>query len=29
VANLFIRMKPDFDFLKWAGEPPTKANVWG
>ena len=29
VANLFIRMKPDFDFLKWASEPPTKANVWG
>ncbi len=29
VANLFIRMKPDFDFLKWASEPPTKQNVWG
>jgi len=29
VANLFIRMKPDFDFLKWASEPPTKANIWG
>jgi hypothetical protein len=29
VANLFIRMKPDFDFLKWASEEPTKANVWG
>jgi hypothetical protein len=29
VANLFIRMKPDFDFLKWASEPATKANVWG
>jgi hypothetical protein len=28
VANLFIRMKPDFDFLKWASEPPTKKNVW-
>ena len=28
VANLFIRMKPDFDFLKWASEPATKANVW-
>jgi hypothetical protein len=29
VANLFIRMKPDFDFVKWASEPATKANVWG
>ncbi len=29
VANLFIRMKPDFDFLEWAGGPATKANVWG
>ena len=29
VANLFIRMKPDFDFLKWASEPATKKNVWG
>jgi hypothetical protein len=28
VANLFIRMKPDFDFLEWANEPATKANVW-
>jgi hypothetical protein len=28
VANLFIRMKPDFDFLKWASEPATKANIW-
>jgi hypothetical protein len=28
VANLFIRMKPDFDFEKWASEPATKANVW-
>lgn len=28
VANLFIRMKPDFDFLKWASEPPTKKNIW-
>ena len=28
VANLFIRMKPDFDFLAWASEPPTQANVW-
>ena len=28
VANLFIRMKDDFDFLKWASEPPTKDNVW-
>ena len=28
VANLFIRMKDDFDFLKWASEPPTKQNVW-
>jgi hypothetical protein len=23
VANLFIRMKPDFDFLKWASEEPA------
>ena len=29
VANLFIRMKPDFDFLKWANAAPTTANVWG
>jgi hypothetical protein len=29
VANLFIRMKPDFDFLKWANDPPTTTNVWG
>ncbi|MEO6152678.1 MAG: hypothetical protein ABIT09_03550 [Croceibacterium sp.] len=28
VANLFIRMKPDFDLLKWAGEEPGKANIW-
>lgn len=28
VANLFIRMKNDFDFLKWASEAPTKDNVW-
>jgi len=28
VANLFIRMKPDFDFLKWASEPATKTSVW-
>ena len=28
VANLFIRMKPDFDFLKWASEPPTTSNIW-
>jgi hypothetical protein len=28
VANLFIRMKPDFDFLKWASEPPTTNNIW-
>ena len=28
VANLFIRMKDDFDFLKWASEPPSKDNVW-
>ena len=28
VANLFIRMKDDFDFLKWASEPPTRTNVW-
>jgi hypothetical protein len=28
VANLFIRMKDDFDFLEWASEPPTKQNVW-
>lgn len=29
VANLFIRMKPDFDFQKWASEPPTTKNIWG
>jgi hypothetical protein len=29
VANLFIRMKPDFDFLKWASEPPTARNIQG
>lgn len=29
VANLFIRMKPDFDFVKWASEPPTSKNIWG
>ena len=28
VANLFIRMKPDFDFLAWASATPTKTNVW-
>jgi hypothetical protein len=28
VANLFIRMKPDFDFLKWASEPATRTDVW-
>ena len=28
VANLFIRMKPDFDFLEWAGAEPTTTNVW-
>ena len=28
VANLFIRMKPDFDFLKWASEPAAKTDVW-
>ena len=28
VANLFIRMKPDFDFLAWASVTPTKTNVW-
>lgn len=28
VANLFIRMKDDFDFLKWASEEPTRENVW-
>ena len=29
VANLFIRMKPDFDFLKWANAAPTSQNIWG
>ena len=29
VANLFIRMKPDFDFLAWANAAPTTTNVWG
>ncbi|MEO6040596.1 MAG: hypothetical protein ABIP41_01735 [Croceibacterium sp.] len=28
VANLFIRMKPDFDLLEWASAPPTQASVW-
>ena len=29
VANLFIRMKPDFDFIAWANAAPTTTNVWG
>ena len=28
VANLFIRMKPDFDLLAWAKAEPTSENVW-
>jgi hypothetical protein len=28
VANLFIRMKPDFNFLEWAGSAATKTDVW-
>ena len=29
VANIFIRMPDDFDFLKWASAPPTSTNIWG
>ena len=29
VANIFIRMPDDFDFLKWASEPATATNIWG
>ena len=29
VANLFIRMKPDFDFLAWANGPPATGGIWG
>jgi hypothetical protein len=29
VANIFIRMPDDFDFLKWANEPATATNIWG
>jgi len=28
VANLFLRMKPDFDFLEWANAEPPRQNVW-
>jgi hypothetical protein len=28
VANIFIRMKDDFDFLAWAAAAPTPGNVW-
>jgi hypothetical protein len=28
VANIFIRMPNDFDFLKWASEPATATNIW-
>ena len=28
VANIFIRMEDDFDFLAWASAEPTKQNVW-
>jgi len=28
VANLFIRMKDDFDFLAWAAAEPTSDRIW-
>ena len=29
VANIFIRMKDDFDFLAWAAAEPTSDDIWG
>ena len=29
VANLFIRMNDDFDFLAWAAAEPTADDIWG
>ncbi len=29
VANIFIRMPDDFDFLAWAAAEPTGENIWG
>ena len=28
VANIFIRMEDDFDFLAWAAAEPTAADIW-
>jgi hypothetical protein len=28
VANIFIRMKDDFDFLAWAAAEPTSEDIW-
>jgi hypothetical protein len=28
VANIFIRMEDDFDFLAWANAEPTKQSIW-
>jgi hypothetical protein len=29
VANIFIRMPDDFDFLAWAAAEPTSDDIWG
>jgi hypothetical protein len=29
VANIFIRMPDDFDFLAWAAAEPTSESIWG
>lgn len=29
VANIFIRMKDDFDFLAWAAAEPSSDSIWG
>ena len=29
VANIFIRMEDDFDFLAWAAAEPTSDDIWG
>ena len=29
VANIFIRMPDDFDFLAWAAAEPTSGDIWG